>query len=197
MRLGFFATMVSALLVALPCRADDVPGQIDSARSSYGKGDALRTLTALQSVVASLNARLSDQMIKFLPPPLTGWDAAAAETPILDGVGGGMNVTRSYSKDDATLTATLMVDNPAVDAQAAQFRGDAAAGAGWNKVKLGTEDALLRFDQSARSGELIIVIGGRALLQIEGTDIAGSDVLVELGKGWHVAGIRKLIGAGT
>jgi len=38
------------------------------------------------------------------------------------------------------------------------------------------------------------LVGERALLQIEGTDINKDDVLLDAAKGWNVAALRKLLG---
>ena len=66
--------------------------------------------------------------------------------------------------------------------------------AGWSKIKIGTDDALARFDASARSGEVIILINDRVLLQIEANDIPTDDAMLDAAKGWNIAAIRKILG---
>lgn len=200
MRFQKAALVLTFCLAAVqPVRADDVAGEIDAARSAYGKGDQLHALTALQAATSLLNTHLAGQFSKLLPPaPPAGWEAAGTESQSLDSIGGGLTVTRGYVKGEATLNAALIVDNPAVSASVAMFQTAAqvASQPGWSRVKIGNDDALLRFDPASRSGEIMMVIGDRVLLQIEGTEIPGDDVLVETAKGWNTAGIRKLIGVG-
>lgn len=193
------ACLAIALGAAQPALAEDVSVQIDAARAALGKGDNLHALSFLQAAVASLNARLSDQFAKVVPGAPAGWEAAAIESQSLDTIGGGITLTRAYTKGDSTLNAALIIDNPAVSASAAMFQAapQVAAQPGWSRLKLGGEDALLRFDAAARSGEIMMVIGGRVLLQVEGTEIASDDVLVDVAKGWNTGGIRKLIAAGS
>ena len=159
----------------------------------------LHTLSSLQAAVALLNGRLSDQFSKVLPAPLAGWESGAPEQETLDTIGGGISLTRAYTKGDATLNAALIVDNPSVAASVAMFQSapQVASQPGWSRLKLGGDDALMRYDAASRAGEIMMVIGGRVLLQIEGTEIAKDDVLVELAKGWNTAAIRKLITAGS
>lgn len=184
---------------AMPARADDVAGQLDAARAALGRGDSLHTLTSLQAAVSALNARLAEQFSKALPPPPVGWEGGAADPQTLDGVGGGLSVARAYSKGDGMLNATLIVDNPAVAAAQSLFQSGSpqVSQPGWSRLKLGTDDALLRFDGSSRSGEIMMVIGARVLLEIEGTEISREDILVEAAKGWNLPAIRRLIAAGS
>ena len=198
-----FRVVVAMVLLAFgaahPARAEDISTQIEAARAALGKGDQLRALSALQAATMTLNGRLTDQCVRFLPTALNGWDTTGPEGQALDGIGGGLTVTRNYAKGSATLSATLIIDNPAVDGAASLFRSldQLPNQSDWSRVKFGAEDAVLRFDSATHSGEITMVIGGRALLQIEGTEINRNDVLLELAKGWHLAGIRKFVGVGS
>lgn len=189
---SLLAVSVVVGLMAQPVRADDISVQIDSARTAYGRGDGLHTLSALQSAVNALNAKLADQLGKIMPPPPPGWDASAPEAQSLDSVGGGVAVARGYTKDTATLNAMVMVDNPAIGNGGASLNGKP----GWSRIKLGSEEAMLRFDPQTRTGEVILLVGERALLQVEANDIGSPDALVDAAKGWNLAGLRKLLGSG-
>jgi hypothetical protein len=195
---GKVGLVVVALGLGLagPVWADDVGAQIDAARTTYGKGDALHTLSALQAAVDLLQGHLSDQFAKTMPPPPAGWEAGAASSVALDSIGGGLTVSRAYTKGDSTLNASLVIDNPSVEATVTMFRNSTqlTAQPGWSRVKVGADDAILRFDASSRAGEISILVGERALLQIEGTDINKDDVLLDAAKGWNVAALRKLLG---
>lgn len=181
-----------------PALADDISIQIDTARGAYGKGDPLHALAALQAAVNQLNQQLVTQFGKLLPPAPRGWDASAPESQSLDGIGGGLSVTQAYSKGDSTLNASLIIDNPAVGASAALFQEVAQLNRpGWSRLKLGGDDVLLRFDPATRAGEMMMVIGDRALLQVEGNEIGKEDVLLEIVRGWNVGALKKLIGVGS
>ncbi|PKU26313.1 hypothetical protein CWS72_00185 [Telmatospirillum siberiense] len=182
-----------------PARADDVAVQIEAARAAYGKGDPLHALAALQAATLQLNQNLVGQFGKLLPVAPRGWVSSAPELQALDGAGGGLEVTEAYSKGEATLNVSLIIDNPAVASSMAmvQEASRQSLRPGWSKVKLGTDDAVLRFDPQTRAGEVVMVIGDRALLQIEGNEITKDDVLLEAARGWNLGALRKLIGIGS
>lgn len=196
-----FATVVAILCLASaqPALADDVAADIEAARSAYLKGDQLHSLTALQAAVSGLSSHLVAQCSKFLPPPPAGWEGAGTDSQSLDTIGGGLTVTRGYVKGEATLNASLVIDNPAVGASLTMFQAasQVASQPGWSRIKVGNDDALLRYDSASQSGEIMMVIGDRVLLQIEGTEIASDSILVDAAKGWNTGGIRKFIGIGS
>lgn len=183
--------------MALPAfAADNVPGQIDAARAAYLKNDLPRTARALEAALADIHDRLGRSFADTMPPPASGWQAEPPEFQGLGQVGGGLSVSRAYAKGEASLNATLFLDSPAVEAAAALLANPAATAAQPNmkRIKVGGEDALLRFDNSTKSGEITLVLNGRVLLEIEGESLANGDILVETAKGWNVAKIRTLSG---
>ncbi|MGE5517752.1 MAG: hypothetical protein ACM31D_18260, partial [Bacteroidota bacterium] len=130
------------------------------------------------------------------PPAAAGWQADPPEIQGLGQVGGGMAVTRAYGKGESSLNASVFLDSPAVDSAVPLFANPAAIAGQPNmkRVKVGTEDALLRFDSANKSGEVTMVLGNRILLSIEGDNLANADVLTEAAKGWNVARIKALAG---
>lgn len=176
-------------------RADEVADALDAGRAAYGKGDSLRALLALQKAGNALATRLGSQLAAFLPPPLPGWDAGPADTQPLDAIGGGLRVARGFQHGDASLNVAIVIDNPAVAAASALFRPQApeASGPSWSRVSIDGGDALLRYDATQRDGEVVMIISERALLQVEGSEIAKSDDLLSTARSWNFAGIRKLL----
>lgn len=192
------AAVMALTLLALPVRAaDDVPARMDAARAAYQKGDLPRAARELDAALRQLHDRLGRSLAEAMPAPLAGWQADASEIQGLGQVGGGLSVTRAYSRNESSLNASLIMDSPAVEAAAALIANPAATAAQPNmkRVKVGAEDALMRYDSSTKSGEITIVVGTRVLLEIEGENLANGDVLMEAAKGWNVAKIRGLAGS--
>lgn len=177
--------------------AEDVPARLEAARAAYQKGDLPRAARELDTVLRQLHERLGHSLAEALPQPLTGWQGDPPEIQGLGQVGGGLSVTRAYARNDATLNASLILDSPAVEAAAALLANPAATAAQPNmkRVKVGSDDALMRYDNSTKSGEITLVLGSRVLLEIQGDNLTSSDVLIEAAKGWNVARIRALSGA--
>lgn len=188
---------VGMLLACAPVwAADMVPSQIEAARAAYQKNDLPRTAKALEAALSDIHDRLGKALAETMPPATAGWQADPPEVQGLGQVGGGLAVTRAYAKGEASLNASLFLDSPAVESASALFGNAAATAAQPNmkRVKVGAEDALLRFDAANKSGEITMVLGNRILLAIEGDNLASADVLTEAAKGWNVARIRALGG---
>lgn len=188
---------VGTLLVCAPAwAADSVPAQIEAARAAYQKNDLPRTAKALEAALSDIHDRLGKALAETMPPASPGWQADPPEVQGLGQVGGGLAVARAYGKGEASLNASLYLDSPAVDAAAALFANPTAAAAQPNMkhVKVGAEDALLRYDSSNKSGEIVMVLANRVLLSIEGDNLPNADALTDAAKGWNVAKIKALAG---
>lgn len=192
----FMGVVIAALAWPLtPLRAaESVSGHVDAAKAAHAKGDMARAATELEAALAELHARLAKALTEFLPPSLPSWQAEMAETQGLAGAGGGLAVSRAYSRDDSSVNATLILDSPAVVGAVALFTANAPAQPNVRRLKIGAEDAILRWDAANRAGEVTMVLGGRVLLQIEGDNLGSSDPLVDAAKGWNLTGIRKYLG---
>jgi len=187
--------LVSCLIAVTPAWAiDGVPARIEAAKAAYARGDLARTALELEAAVQDLQARIGRSLGEMFPAIPTGWQAEPPETQGLASAGGGMEVSRAYSRDEATLNASLIIDSPAVASAALQFAANAPMPPNVRRIKVGPEDALLRWDAANRSGEVTIILGARVLLQLECDNLANSDVLTEAAKGWNLAGIRKAVG---
>lgn len=195
MRQGALLSAMAAMLICGGAwAADGVPAHLDAARAANARGDIARAAQEVEAALAELQVRLGRTLGEFMPPPPAGWQAETPETQGLAGAGGGLAVSRSYGKDDATLNAAVIIDSPAVAAAASQFAAPPSSQANVRKVKIGAEDALMRWDAANRSGDIVLVVGARALLQIEGDNLSSSDLLIEAAKAWNVAAIRKVLG---
>ena len=168
----------------------DMGGRIDAAHAYYAKGDLAKAAHELEAVLFDIQDKLGRTLSNLMPPPLAGWQADDAEYEGLGSSGGGLSVTRAYSKNDASLNASIILDNPAVGAAQEASQPQQSV----KKVKIGTEEAILRWDTASHSGDISLVLGKRILLQIEGEDLASGDALVDLAKGFDLIAIRKAVG---
>ncbi|CAA7621045.1 conserved exported hypothetical protein [Candidatus Terasakiella magnetica] len=174
--------------------AESVSARLEAAKAAYAKGDVARSAAETEAALAELHARLGKALAEFLPAPPAGWQAEAAETQAMGSAGGGIAVSRAYSRDESSLNAALVLDSPAVLSAAGQFATIADGQPNFKHLKIGAEDAVLRWDPTVRTGEITLVLGNRVLLQIEGDSLGTSELLAEAARGWNVAGIRKYLG---
>jgi len=178
-------------LASAPVAAADVGGRIDAAKGFYQKGDLARAAHELETALSDIQDRLGRTLSALMPAPLPGWQADEAEYEGLEGSsGGGLSVTRAYSKDASSLNASIILDNPAVDAALEPQPPQQSV----KTVKIGAETAILRWDGASRSGDISLVLGKRLLLRIEGDDLANGDALIEAAKGFDQVAIRKAVG---
>ena len=191
MRSAVLALCLAALWAMPVQAAESVSSRLDAARAAHARGDLARAALELDAALTELHARLGKQLGEFLPPPPTGWQADSAETQSLAGSGGGMAVMRAYGRDDSTINASVTIDSPAVSAAVSQLA--AAPQPNSRQLKVGGEDAVMRWDAQGRNGEVLMVLGTRALLQIQGDNLPAGEVLSDMAKGWNLAGIRKVL----
>jgi len=185
---------IGALAGDTPRPGDTIPARLEAARAAHARGDLARAAVELEAAITDLHARVGAALAECLPPPPSGWTAETPETQGLFNAGGGLSVSRAYARDDASFNALLVLDSPVVSASAAQFHPGTALPTNVRRVRLGQDEALLRWDGTTHAGEITLVLGNRVLLQIEGDGIASGDQLVEVAKGWNLASIRKLVG---
>ena len=187
----FLTTICLAALMATGTAwAADLSGRIDGAKALYQKGEIAKSTHELEAVLMELQDRLGRSLEALMPAPLPGWQSDEAEYEALLNSGGGLSVSRAYAKGDSSLNASIILDNPAVDAA---FDAQSAPQS-VKKIKVGNDDAVLRWDSASHSGDLTLVLGRRVLVQIEGEDLASSDPLTDLAKAIDLAALRRVTG---
>lgn len=190
------AVLMAAAMLAVAATpvtaADDVPARLDAARAAYAKGDLARAAHEVEAALQQMHDRLGKALADTLPQLPGAWKGDEAEIQGLGQIGGGLSVTRAYTKGDASLNASLLLDSPASESAAALLT-DAVNQPHLKVIKVGADDAVLRFDASAHSGEVTMVIANRVVLEIEGDDITSADPLIEAARAWNVARIRTLL----
>lgn len=170
--------------------ADSLSQSLGTARDAYEKGNLVTALQQTEASLAALVDKLGTALLPTLPAPLPGWTAEQPEILGLGQVGGGLSISRVYTKGDATLNVTLILDNQDTDA----LDPIAPEQPNTSKLKVGDTEALLRFDPSLRSGEVIISLSPRLRLEIQGDDLDNAEPLRAAASGWNIALIRKVIG---
>lgn len=188
------AVCAALVLMAPAARAaDDVAARLDAAKASYAKGDVVRAARDAEAALAQMHERLGKMFSDTLPTLGGKWKAEAVETESLGEIGGGLSVSRAFTRDDSSINVTLLLDSPEAASAQAQIAAQAAQ-PNMRKLKAAGEDALLRFDSSTGTGEVTMVVAGRVVLEVQGDNIANTDALIEAANGWNVAKIKTLLG---
>ena len=177
---------------ALPAlAADDVAARLDAAKAAYAKGDVARAARDTEAALRQMQDRLGRMFAETLPQLSGKWKGEAVETESLGEIGGGVSVSRAFTRDDSSLNVTLLLDSPETVSVMAQIAA-VPTQPHVRKIKAAGEDALLRFDASTNTGEVTMVVAGRVVLEAQGDNIATADPLVEAANGWNVGKIKTL-----
>ena len=199
MRKAILVMAAVGLASASPTMADEVIEQIEAGRAYYTDGDFARALTEFEFALNALRTRFSNNLMATLPEPPALW---SAEKPALETgaalLGTGVMVTRRYQeeKGEGRIIAELMVDSPMVQAFAAVFSNPImiAGDPGLERVRLGDETALLKWDTERRSGDLSLSIGGRVLAKLIARNLDDKTLLVDLMKAWDLDAVEDVAG---
>lgn len=188
-----------ALTAGSQAAADDILEQIDAGKAYYAEGDLGRALNELDFALNSLRIRFSNQFMATLPEPPALW---SAEKPVLDSgaaiLGAGVMVTRRYQeeKGDGRITAELLIDSPMVQAYSAVFSNPimVANNPNLERVRLGKTNAVLKWNEDRRSGDLSLAFGGRVLAKLVGKGVGDKAILVDLMKAWDLDAVLDIAG---
>ncbi len=191
-----FAAVVAIQPAAAQPAGEPVADAIAAARQAYAEGALLNAAEALRTALDGIHQRLAEVFVPLMPPAPEGWQGYDAQADAMGIAGGGMAVMKGYDNGEATLNASLIVDSEAVGGIADMLANPAALGAqpGMSLVRLDAGPALMRWDGEDRSGEIMMVLGDSLLLQVVGSDLESSDVLVGMMRSWDVAAIRERAG---
>ncbi|WP_159994397.1 hypothetical protein [Roseomonas sp. 18066] len=185
------------LLAALPARADDAVEAIDRARQLYATGDLKGAATELTYALREVDSRRRAQFLAFFPAAPAGWTLEPAEADNAGAalasqmMGGGVMVERRYASatGEAGIKAQIMADSPMVQGLSVMVTNPMMMQPGDRRIRIGGENALLRFDAEQKSGEITLVSGG-SLIKLEGEGLANADQLTELLKRFDLGRIR-------
>lgn len=184
---------VVLLCAAVPAwAADDVAAHLDAARAAQQKADLLVAAHETELALKLLHDKLGRLFAETLPAMGGRWKAEEVEIDSLGEVGGGLSITRAYTRDDSSLNISLLLDSPEVAATQAMLAAPPVQ-PNLKKIKVGGEDALLRFDSGTGTGEITLVVAGRVQVEIQGDNISGPDPLVEAANGCNLSRLKALL----
>ena len=190
-------------VLALPAavRADEVTDQLDQARQYYQDGDVTGAIGELEFVIQALRGRIGQALLETFPPPPAGWtvekgdDSAAAGVPF---VAAGTMLSRTYRAPDgaASIEAQLMSGGGFLQGIAGMMMNPAMLAAQPNakRVRIGREAGVVTYDADDGSSQLVLDLGGKGTVMLQGKGLANGDPLVELANHWDLKKAKELLG---
>ncbi|WP_299310341.1 hypothetical protein [uncultured Halomonas sp.] len=203
MKRGIGVCAVGALLLsmgALSAQADDVTEQIELGLELYQEQEYGAAITELEFAINDIRKLMSGRIADTFPEPPEGW--SAGEVASSGGGGGaaamfgagGTTLEREYRQDEGSgrLKAQLMIDNPMIQAMSALFNNPAmvAAQPNMERIRIGRESALLKWEPERGNAEVSFLMDGRILMQVNGQGLETSDPAVALLRAWDLDAVR-------
>jgi hypothetical protein len=198
---GLAAATTLALTASATAFGDTVEEQIQQGLELYKTGELGAAITELEFAITDIRKAMSTKIGDTFPPAPEGWTAAPAESSTEAGgaaalFGGVMGtlIERTYSQTDGNgrLTAKLMVDNPMVQGLAAMFNNPMlmAAQPNTERLRIGRETGMLKWDVENASAEASLLLDGRILMQVQGENLDSPDIAADLLKAWDMDAVR-------
>ena len=196
----------SCLLLALAlggpaaARADEVTDQLDQASRYYQDGDITGAIGELEFVLQALRGRIGQELLGTFPTPPDGWTAETADDSAgaIPFVAAGTMLSRTYKAPDgaSSIEAQLMSGGGFLQGLAGMMMNPTMLAAQPNakRVRIGREAGVVTYDADARSAQLMLDLGGKATVMLEGKGVASGDPLVELAQRWDLKKAKELLG---
>ena len=192
-------TCFGALALSSVAQADSVVEQIELGLEHYAAQDYANAINELEFAIADIRKLMSGQIASTFPDAPAGWTAEDADTSAGGGAaamfGGAMSIIqRKYAEESGRgrLEASLMTDNPMVQGMAAMFSNPAmiAAQPNLERVRIGRESAIVKWEENRSRAEVTMLLDGRILLQVKGQQLDSPDVAVDLLRAWDLDAVR-------
>lgn len=185
MKLQFCAALLALTLMAAPVFAEDeVLRTVDEAVSQYKKGDFAGAASNLDYASQLIRQKKSEEMKSLLPEPLAGWVAEPASAQALGTAvfGGGITVSRTYSNPPSSVSIDIVSDSPLLQSLVMMLNNPMFVGASGGKLEaVKGQRAIVKFNDTTRSGDLNIVVDNRFMVTVKGQKISREDLLAYAG----------------
>jgi hypothetical protein len=193
--------LLLALLLAAPAagRADEIGDQLDLARQYYQDGDLTGAIGELEFVLQALRGKIGQELLTTFPEPPDGWTVETADDSAgaIPFVAAGTMLSRTYrSPDGATIEAQLMSGGGFLQGLAGMMMNPAMLAAQPNakRVRVGRESGVVTYDAEQRSAQLVLDLGGKATVMLEGKAVPSGGPLEDLAQRWDLKKAKELLG---
>ncbi|PWR24599.1 exosortase-associated EpsI family protein [Zavarzinia aquatilis] len=174
--------------------ADEISDGLALSADLYAKGDLAGALKELGFATAAIQAKMNESYGSTFPEPPAGWTADEVDAQSMAIMGMGQNVSRTYTNANGnSVKLSLTADSPMLQSMGMIFANPMmAAQAGFQRIRVGREEAMLKDDKSGQV-QILLTVGSRLLLQAEGSG-ASVDEVKALFSAWKVDEVKKLAG---
>lgn len=192
------ATLAWFLAAPVAAHGDEITDQLDTAKKLYEEGDLAGAVGELEFVLQALRGRFAEAFRATFPPPAEGWTVEEGEKsgalPFL----GGTQISRTYRRVNGPgrIEAQLSTGGGMLQGLAQMFANPQMLAMQPNakRVRIQRETATTTYDPKTKEAQLVLDLGGKATILLQGSDLAGPEPLVDLATRWDLKQARALAG---
>ena len=163
---------------------DDVLATIEQAVKQYKAGDLAGAASNVDYAAQLIRQKKSEKMKFLLPEPLAGWQAQEANAQAMGTAvfGGGVTVSRKYTKGPATIEVEIVSDSPVLQSVMMMLNNPMFAGAGGGTLeKIKGQRAIVKYNKGNHNGDVNIVVAGRFMVTVKGQNVQRPDLIAYAG----------------
>jgi hypothetical protein len=159
---------------------DDVLATIEQAVKQYKAGDLAGAASNVDYAAQLIRQKKSEKMKALLPPPLAGWQAGEASAQAMGTAvfGGGVTVSRKYTKGASSVEVEIVSDSPVLQSVMMMLNNPMFAGAGGGTLEtIKGQRAIVKYNKGNHNGDVNIVVAGRFMVTIKGQGVQRADLI--------------------
>lgn len=172
-------TIIFLMNPAVGC-ADDVTDAINDAMKYYKEGQYSAAVQNLNYASQVIQQKKGEGLTSFLPEPLSGWTAQEANSQAAGAamLGGGITVSREYTRDESSVTIQIITDSPIMQSMMMMLSNPMYAASDGGKLeRIERQNAMVKFDPADKSGEIKMVVASRYFITLEGQQTSKEDLM--------------------
>ena len=168
---------------SIPACADEILDSINEAIEAYKEKEYAEAAESLDYAKQLIQQMRSENIMKFLPEALPGWESKTAETQSMGMLGGMSGVQKEYWKAAEgdqrrkRITINIMADSPIMQGMMAMFNPAYAGAQGGKLQKIKRNKAIVKYDPDSRSGEANVLVNKSYIVSIKGNSVDKKDLM--------------------
>ena len=181
-------TILSVFLIVVfwgftPVCADEILDSINEAIEAYKEKEYAEAAESLEYAKQLIQQMRSENIMKFLPEALPGWESKTAETQSMGMLGGMSGVQKEYFKPGTgnqgrkRITINIMAESPMLQGMMVMFNPAYAGAQGGKLQKIKRNKAIVKYDPDSRSGEANVLVNKSYIVSIKGNSVDQKDLL--------------------